>query len=72
MEQNIKEGHRYLVQLSIEQDSPLFNCWDYVESFKTLKEAENICNGLFDKSVHKLQIADLVKNTIVKIYSINQ
>lgn len=41
-EQNIKDGHRYLVQLSIKQDHYLFNMWDYVESVKTLKEAEKL------------------------------
>ena len=65
---NIKEGDRYLVQLSIKQDSFLYNFWDYVESFKTLKEAEKICDGLFDKSVHKLQISDIVNNKIIKTW----
>jgi len=68
-EQNIKDGHRYLIQLSIKQDSFLFNMWDYVESAKTLKEAENLCEGLYDKSVHKLQISDLVTNTIVRTWT---
>jgi hypothetical protein len=67
-EQNIIEGHRYLVQLSIKQDSFLYNLWDYVESFKTLKEAEKVCEGLFDNSVHKLQIVDTVTNSIVKVW----
>ena len=68
-EQNIKDGHRYLIQLSIKQDSFLFNMWDYVESAKTLKEAEMLCEGLYDKSVHKLQISDLVTNTIVRTWT---
>lgn len=67
-EQNIIEGHRYLVQLSIKQNSFLYNLWDYVESFKTLKEAEKVCDKLFDNSVHKLQIADIVTNSIVKVW----
>ena len=68
-EQNIKDGHRYLIQLSIKQDSFLFNMWDYVESSKTLKEAEKLCEGLYDKSIHKLQISDLVTNTIVRTWT---
>ena len=68
-EQNIIEGHRYLVQLSIKQDSFMLNLWDYVESVKTLKEAETLCDGLYDKTVHKLQISDLVKNTIVRTWT---
>lgn len=66
---NIKKGDRYLIQLSLKLDCYLFNTWDYVESVKTLKEAENLCNGLYDKSVHKLQIFDLVTNTIVRTWT---
>ena len=47
----------------------MFNMWDYVESAKTLKEAEKLCEGLYDKTVHKLQISDLVTNTIVKTWT---
>lgn len=68
-EDNPRQGERYLVQLSIKQDSFLFNVWDYVESTKTLKEAEKLCEGLFDKTVHKLQISDTVTNTIVKTWT---
>lgn len=64
-EDNTRKGERYLIQLSIKQDSFMFNMWDYVESAKTLKEAEKLCEGLFDKTVHKLQISDLITNTIV-------
>ncbi|WP_233898140.1 hypothetical protein [Tenacibaculum piscium] len=67
-EQNIVKGHRYLVQLSIKQDSFMLNMWDYVESVKTLKEAEVLCDGLHDKTVHKLQISDLAKNNIVRTW----
>lgn len=68
-EDNTRTGERYLIQLSIKKDSFLFNMWDYVESAKTLKEAEKLCEGLYDKSVHKLQISDLVTNTIVKTWT---
>ena len=68
-EDNTRTGERYLIQLSIKQDSFMFNMWDYVESAKTLKEAENLCEGLHDKTVHKLQISDLVTNTIVKTWT---
>jgi hypothetical protein len=68
-EDNTKTGERYLIQLSIKQDSFMFNMWDYVESVKTLKEAERLCEGLYDKTVHKLQISDLVTNTIVKTWT---
>lgn len=67
-EDNTRTGERYLIQLSIKQDSYMFNMWDYVESKKTLKEAEKLCDGLYDKTVHKLQISDLVTNTIVKTW----
>lgn len=67
-EDNSKTGERYLIQLSIKQDSFLYNMWDYVESSKTLEEAEKLCEGLYDKSVHKLQISDLLENTIVKTW----
>ena len=68
-EDNTRTGERYLIQLSIKQDSFMFNTWDYVESAKTLKEAEKLCEGLYDKTVHKLQISDLVTNTIVKTWT---
>ena len=68
-EDNTITGERYLIQLSIKRDSFMFNMWDYVESTKTLKEAENLCEGLYDKTVHKLQISDLVTNTIVKTWT---
>ena len=69
IEDNTRPGERYLIQLSIKKDSFMFNMWDYVESAKTLKEAEKICEGLYDKTVHKLQISDLVTNTIVKTWT---
>lgn len=31
-EDNTRTGERYLIQLSIKQDSFMFNTWDYVES----------------------------------------
>lgn len=68
-EDNTRQGERYLVQLSINQDSFVFNMWDYVESAKTLKEAEKLCEGLYDKTVHKLQISDTVTNTIVRTWT---
>jgi len=68
-EDNTRTGERYLIQLSIKQDSFMFNIWDYVESSKTLKEAEKLCEGLYDKTVHKLQISDLVTNTILKTWT---
>tara|TARA_R110000824_G_scaffold265335_1_gene454214 strand:+ start:407 stop:619 length:213 start_codon:yes stop_codon:yes gene_type:complete len=68
-EDNTRTGERYLIQLSIKKDSFMFNMWDYVESTKTLKEAEKLCEGLYDKTVHKLQISDLVTNTIVKTWT---
>jgi hypothetical protein len=68
-EDNTRTGERYLIQLSIKKDSFMFNMWDYVESAKTLKEAEKLCEGLYDKTVHKLQISDLVTNTIVKTWT---
>ena len=67
-EDNTRKGERYLIQLSIKQDSFMFNMWDYVESAKTLKEAEKLCEGLYDKTVHKLQISDIVTNTIVRTW----
>ena len=69
IEDNTRPGERYLIQLSIKKDSFMFNMWDYVESAKTLKEAEKLCVGLYDKTVHKLQISDLVTNTIVKTWT---
>lgn len=68
-EDNTRTGERYLIQLSIKQDHYLINTWDYVESVKTLKEAEKLCEGLYDKSVHKLQISDLVTNTIIRTWT---
>ena len=68
-EDNTRTGERYLIQLSIKQDSFMFNTWDYVESAKTLKEAEKLCEGLYDKTVHKLQISDIVTNTIVRTWT---
>ena len=68
-EDNTRKGERYLIQLSIKQDSFMFNMWEYLESAKTLKEAEKLCEGLYDKTVHKLQISDLVTNTIVKTWT---
>lgn len=68
-EDNTRQGERYLVQLSIKKDSFMFNMWDYVESTKTLKEAEKLCEGLYDKTVHKLQISDIVTNTIVRTWT---
>ena len=65
----IQEGHRYLIQLSIKLNSPLFNLWDHVESRETLEECLHVCEGLFDKSVHKLQIADIKKNRIIKTWT---
>lgn len=64
-----EEENRYLIQLSIKLNSPLFNCWDYVESKSTLEECLTLCEGLFDKSVHKLQIADIKKNRIIKTWT---
>ena len=68
-EDNTRTGERYLIQLSVKKDSFMFNMWDYVESAKTLKEAEKLCEGLYDKTIHKLQISDLVTNTIVKTWT---
>lgn len=68
-EDNTRTGERYLIQLSVKRDSFMFNMWDYVESVKTLKEAEKMCEGLYDKTVHKLQISDLVTNNIVKTWT---
>jgi len=68
-EDNTRQGERYLVQLSINRDSFILNTWDYVESTKTLKEAENLCEGLHDKTVHKLQISDIVTNTIIRTWT---
>jgi len=68
-EDNTRTGERYLIQLSIKRDSFMFNMWDYVESAKTLKDAEKLCEGLHDKTVHKLQISDLVTNTIVRTWT---
>ena len=68
-EDNTRQGERYLVQLSIKKDSFMFNMWDYVESTKTLKESEKLCEGLYDKTVHKLQISDIVTNTIVRTWT---
>lgn len=67
-EDNTIEGQRYLIQLSIKQDSFMLNMWDYIESRKTLKEAETLCEGLYDKTVHKLQISDLVTDTIIRTW----
>lgn len=67
-EDNTIDGQRYLIQLSIKQDSFMLNTWDYVESKKTLKEAETLCEGLYDGTVYKLQIYDLVTNTIVRTW----
>lgn len=67
-EDNTIKGQRYLIQLSIKQDSFMLNMWDYIESRKTLKEAESLCEELYDKTVHKLQISDLVTNTIVRTW----
>jgi len=71
-EQNINPGHRYLIQLSVKQDHFLYNTWDYVESIKSFNEAESLCESLFDDSIHKLQIADLVTNAIVRTWTRNQ
>ena len=68
-EDNTRKGERYLIQLSVKQDSFMFNMWDYVESVRTLKEAEKLCEGLYDETVHKLQISDIVTNTIVKTWT---
>ena len=68
-EDNTRTGERYLIQLSVKKDSFMFNMWDYVESAKTLKEAEKLCEGLYDKTIHKLQISDLVTNTILKTWT---
>ena len=68
-EDNTIKGQRYLIQLSIKQDSFMFNMWDYVESVKTLREAETLCEGLYDKSVHKLQIVDSVTNTVIRMWT---
>ena len=68
-EDNTITGERYLIQLSIKKDSFIYNMWDYVESAKTLKEAEKLCEGLYDKTVHKLQISDLTTNTIVRTWA---
>jgi hypothetical protein len=68
-EDNTRQGERYLVQLSIKKGSFMFNMWDYVESVKTLKEAEKLCEGLYDKTVHKLQITDIVTNTIIRTWT---
>lgn len=66
--ENIIKGHRYIIQLSIKRDSFYYNLWDYIESVKTLKEAKDLCNGLYDDSVHKLQISDLVKNEVIETW----
>lgn len=63
--------NRYIIQLSIVKDSWMYNFWDYTETVATLEEAEAICDGLYDKSVHKLQIADLQENVVLKVWETN-
>lgn len=69
IEENVIKGYRYLVQLSIKQDHFMLNMWDYIESIKTLEEANSLCDGLFDKTVHKLQLVDLEKDEIIKTWT---
>ena len=47
----------------------MLNMWDYIESIKTLEEANSLCDGLFDKTVHKLQLVDLEKDEIIKTWT---
>ena len=36
---------------------------------EALKEAKKLCEELYDKSVHKLQISDLVTNIIIRTWT---
>ncbi len=64
----IDETHNFLVQVSIKCDHYMINLWDYVKSFETKEDAFEMCDGLYDESIHKVQISDINKNEVLKVW----
>jgi len=77
-EENIKKGDRYLIRLKLKKDDKyliqlklkknyfMFNTWDYIESYNNKNKALKVFDDLYDESVHKIELVDIITNSIIK------
>jgi hypothetical protein len=65
-----KEQFRWYLQIRFKNNGdPFFmRTWCINEPYNTLKECEEIAEGLLDETVDKMRIADGAKNEVYKTY----